>query len=122
MVLCRFDIPAGNYETLTSFYAGVFGWRFEKEGDHSESLTINFGSSGQSGPVTGAVVPRSAPNQSIGCHFLVTSVDETCVKIQEFGGIVFVPKTALPGKGFYACCLDPEENYFLIWEDDENAA
>ena len=121
MPLCHFDIPASDYETMKRFYQGVFGWTFERDGESSEGWSINFGSQQQAGPVTGGIVPRSAPTQPIGCHFLVSSVDESSDKIQELGGVVFVPRSAVPGKGFYACCLDPEGNYFVIWEDDEKA-
>jgi predicted enzyme related to lactoylglutathione lyase len=41
------------------------------------------------------------------------------VETQEFRGIVVISKTAVPGKGYYACCLDPEDNYFVIWGSDE---
>ena len=119
--ICHFDIPAKNYETVMKFYQGVFGWTFEKVEGSSESWSINFGSRNDSGPITGGMVLRSAPTQPIGCHFLVSSIDESSAKIQELGGTVFVPKTAVPGKGFYACCIDPEDNYFVIWEYDKKA-
>ena len=119
MSLCHFDIPAKNSETIKRFYQGVFGWIFEKDEGSPESWSISFGSKEQPGLVTGGIVPRSAPTQPIGCHFLVSSIDESSVKIQDLGGVVFVPKTAVPGKGFYACCLDPENNYFVIWENDK---
>ena len=121
MPLCHFDIPANDYETMKTFYGGVFGWTFERDSGSFEGWSINFGSQKQAGPVTGGIVPRSAPTQPIGCHFLVSSVDESSDKIQELGGVVFVPRSAVPGRGFYACCLDPEGNYFVIWEDDEKA-
>ena len=119
MSLCHFDIPAKNFETVKKFYQGVFGWTFEKDEGSSENWSIRFGSEGQPGPVTGGIVPRSAPTQPIGCHLLVSSIDEASVKIQALGGAVFVPKTAVPGQGFYACCIDPEDNYFVIWENDK---
>ena len=121
MPLCHFDIPVKNSETIKMFYQGVFGWTFEQEQGSSECWSINFGPDRQPGPITGGIVPRSAPTQPIGCHFLVSSIDASSDKIQELGGTVFVPKTAVPGKGFYACCLDPENNYFAIWENDKKA-
>jgi predicted enzyme related to lactoylglutathione lyase len=121
MSLCHFDIPAKNCETVKKFYGGVFGWTFEKDEGSSECWSISFGSMEQTGPITGGIVPRSASTQPIGCHFLVSSIDESSVKIQELGGAVFVPKAAVPGKGFYACCIDPEDNYFVIWENDKKA-
>ena len=121
MSLCHVDIPAKDSETIKSFYQGVFGWTFEKDERTAEHWSISFGSKEQSGPMTGGIVPRSAPTQPIGCHFLVSSIDESSARIQELGGAIFVPKTAVTGKGFYACCLDPEGSYFVIWENDGEA-
>ena len=121
MPICHFDIPAKDCEAAKEFYGGVFGWTFEEDEGSSEDWAISFGSETQPGPITGGIVPRSAPTQPIGCHFLVSSVDESSGKIQALGGVVFVPKTAVPGKGFYACCLDPEGNYFVIWESAKTA-
>ena len=121
MLLCHFDIPAEDYELIKKFYSGVFGWTFEKDEGSSENWSIHFGSEWKPVSITGDIVPRSTPTQPIGCHFLVSSIDESSVKVKEFGGIVFVPKTAVPGKGFYACCIDPENNYFILWENDEKA-
>ena len=119
--ICHFDLPAKDGEIIRKFYGGVFGWTFEMNGDDPNSWSIRFESEGHLGPMTGGIIPRSAPTQPIGCHFVVRSIDETSEKIQELGGTVFVPKTAIPGKGYYACCLDPEQNYFVIWSGDEEA-
>jgi predicted enzyme related to lactoylglutathione lyase len=121
MSLCHFDIPANNYETIKKFYGGVFGWTFEKDASSPANWSISFEVEAKSSSLTGGIVPKSAPTQPIGCHFLVPSIDEASSQIQELGGVVFVPKTAVPGRGFYACCLDPEDNYFIIWEPDEKA-
>jgi predicted enzyme related to lactoylglutathione lyase len=118
MPLCHFDIPAKNCDAAKNFYQGVFGWTFEEDEGSAGSWSISYGSEKQLGSITGGIVPRSAPTQPIGCHFLVSSIDESSLKVQELGGAVFVPKTAVPGKGFYACCIDPEDNYFVIWEND----
>ena len=122
MSLVHFDIPAKDIDKIKQFYQGVFGWRFEKTAGESENWSIDFESDGQQRHITGGIIPRSAPTQPIGCHFLVSSVEETVIKIKELGGVVFVPRTTVQGKGYYACCLDPEDNYFILWEDDPTAS
>jgi predicted enzyme related to lactoylglutathione lyase len=51
----------------------------------------------------------------------VTSVDETISKITASGGKVVMPKTAVPGIGYMAYCLDSEGNTFGIMENDPSA-
>lgn len=119
--ICHFDIPTEDFERMKEFYGEVFGWTFERDEGSGECWTIRFSSKMQSGPITGAIVQRSAPTQPIGCHFAVPSIDEFSARILKLGGTVFVSKTAVPGKGYYACCLDPENNYFVIWESNEGA-
>ena len=117
--IVHFDIPAEDFEKMKAFYAGVFGWAFEEDESSPECWSIGFGPIGKAEPVTAGLIPRSAPTQPIGCYFRVSSIDQSSAKIKELGGTVFVPKTAVPDKGYYACCLDPENNYFVIWESDE---
>jgi len=46
----------------------------------------------------------------------VHSVDEFTKKIQDNGGRILVPKTAIPGVGLFATCQDTEGNVFGIIE------
>ena len=65
MPICHFDIPAKDSEVIKKIYGGVFGWTFDKEEDTPDSWSICFGSREQSGPMTGGIIPKSAPSQSI---------------------------------------------------------
>jgi predicted enzyme related to lactoylglutathione lyase len=42
--------------------------------------------------------------------------------VKENGGQVIIEKMAVPKMGYFALCLDPEENPFGLWLTDENAA
>jgi predicted enzyme related to lactoylglutathione lyase len=42
--------------------------------------------------------------------------------VQQLGGKVHVPKTAVPGMGYFVICLDTENNAFGIWETNESAS
>jgi hypothetical protein len=33
-----------------------------------------------------------------------------------------MPKTAVPGMGYFVVCLDTENNVFAIWETDDTAS
>lgn len=64
---------------------------------------------------------RQNPQQPITAYIDVSSIDEYAVKVENLGGKVVVPKSAVPGVGYFAVCLDTENNSFAIWENDKNA-
>ena len=72
--------------------------------------------------VDGGMTPRQHPQQPITAYIDVPSVDEYAAKVEQLGGKVVVSKTAVPGFGHFAVCLDTEGNTFAIWEMDESAA
>ncbi len=42
-------------------------------------------------------------------------------KVEKLGGKVVSPKKAVPGMGYFALCVDTENNSFAIWESNESA-
>jgi len=69
----------------------------------------------------GGMSKRQMPQQHMTNFIDVKSVDEYSSKVEELGGKVVVPKTAVPGMGYYAVCVDTENNSFGIFESNENA-
>jgi len=61
------------------------------------------------------------PQQQITNFTDVKSVGEYSSKVEKLGGKVMVPKTAVPGMGYYAVCVDTENNSFGIFESNESA-
>jgi hypothetical protein len=49
----------------------------------------------------------------------VSSADKFAKKIQDKGGKVLLPKTAIPGVGWFATCQDTEGNIFGIIEENK---
>ena len=68
----------------------------------------------------GGMSKRQMPQQQITNFIDVKSVDEYLSKVERLGGKVVVPKTYVPGMGYYAVCLDTENNSFGIFESREN--
>lgn len=50
-------------------------------------------------------------------YIAVESVDEYVKKITSLGGKIIVPKTEVPGMGWWALALDPEGNQFGIFQN-----
>jgi predicted enzyme related to lactoylglutathione lyase len=64
---------------------------------------------------------KQYPQQTIVNYIDVPSVDKYAAKIEKLGGKIVVPKTAVPETGYFAVCLDTENNAFGIWEDNKKA-
>ena len=71
--------------------------------------------------VCGGMMKRQAPEQGITNYVGVPSVDEYTARIEGLGGQIIMPKTTVPGHGYFAVCLDTENNGFGLWEHDPSA-
>jgi uncharacterized protein len=122
--IVHFEIPADDAERSRKFYSDLFGWKIEKwPGMESgmEYWTINTTDNEGGKAVGGGMMKRQSPQQGITNFIDVTSVDEYSAKVQSLGGKIVAPKQAVPTMGFFAVCLDTENNTFGIWETNQNA-
>ena len=62
----------------------------------------------------GEIHKRMHPEQKIINHIDVKPIDEYSSKVEKLGGKVVAPKTVVPGMGYFAFCLDTENNKFSI--------
>lgn len=114
-----FEIPADDVARARKFYSKLFGWKFNKFPMPKEYWHIDTGGSNDS--PDGGLMQRQYPNHGVTNYINVASVDEYVVKVEKLGGKVCMPKTAVPGMGWFAFCMDPENNPFAVWEKDSNA-
>jgi uncharacterized protein len=122
--IVHFEVPADDVERSRKFYSDLFGWKFEKwPGMESgmEYWIINTTDNEGGKAVGGGMMKRQNPQQGITNFIDVTSVDEYSAKVQSLGGKIVAPKQAVPTMGFFAVCLDTENNTFGIWETNPNA-
>jgi hypothetical protein len=117
----HFEIPAEDIERAKKFYTELFGWKIEKYPVPMEYWMITTTNEKDEKSIDGGMMKRQNPQQPITVYIDVPSVDEYTAKIENLGGKVLLPKTAVPGVGYFAVCLDTENNCFAIWENDKNA-
>jgi len=117
--LCWFEIPADNVERAKKFYSAMFGWKISKFPGGMEYWHMDTG--GADASPDGGLMARKNPGQPIINYICVASVDKAMAKVKKLGGNICVPKTAVPGMGFFAVCTDTEKNVFGVWEGAEQA-
>ncbi len=132
--IVHFEIPSDDIERSKKFYNELFGWKIEKlaSADNSQLTSAADGQPMEYWMVTttdddgnkalgGGMMKRQMPEQRITNYINVKSVDEYSSKVEKVGGKVVAPKHAVPGMGYFALCLDTENNSFAIWESNESA-
>ena len=118
--VCWFEVPADDLNRAKKFYQSMFGWKFAK----LPAAINNYWHIDTGGPDAspdGGMMPRMHPQQPITNYVSVPSVTKAAAKVEKLGGTVCKPKTAVPGMGYFAICLDTEGNTFALWEMNERA-
>jgi uncharacterized protein len=132
--IVHFEIPANDIERAKNFYNDLFAWKIEKwPGTDDSQLTS--AATGQpieywlitttddkgNKALGGGMMKRQMPEHQVTNYIDVKSVDEYSSKVEKLGGKVLAPKHTVPGMGYFALCLDTENNPFAIWESNESA-
>jgi predicted enzyme related to lactoylglutathione lyase len=72
--------------------------------------------------LTGGMMKRQNARQHGITNFIdVKSIDEYSSRLEYLEGKIVMPKMPVPGMGYFATCLDIENNNFVIWETDSKA-
>jgi predicted enzyme related to lactoylglutathione lyase len=126
--IVHFEIPSDNIERSRKFYNQLFGWNIEKwpgsdkMPDGMEYWMITTTDDKGNKAIGGGMMNRQSPQQQgITNYINIKSVQEHSSKAEQLGGKVMMPKTPVPGMGYFAVCTDTENNIFALWEPDESA-
>jgi len=114
--LCHFEIPAEDPEKVADFYKKIFNWKIEKSpGMESDYWFV------EAEGVGGGIFKKTREEMVPINYVDVECIEEHSKTIEEAGGKIVMPKTPVPGMGWFTVALDPENNPFGIWEKDEEA-
>lgn len=114
----HFDIPIDQPDRAQWFYGQLFGWTMEKVPVPQMEYWVIRASDGEA---LGGLVQRVDSNQTTVNYYTVPSIDEALRNVEELGGGITVPKSAIPYVGYNAQCTDTEGNTFGVWENDHSA-
>lgn len=119
-----FEIQADDCERAVNFYSQIFGWQMTK----ADGLPVEYWRVTTDG-ASGGILKRPAPvpqghagTNAYVCSIEVADFDAVSEKILALGGIVALPKFAVPNTCWQGYFLDTENNTFGIFQPDPNAA
>jgi len=118
-----FEIQADDPGRAVNFYSKVFGWKF----DEIAGLPVPYWTITTGGSRGGLLQrPAKTPPSQCGtnafvCSLEVENFDATAQTIEQQGGIVALPKFAVPNTCWQGYFVDPEGNTFGIFQVDPKA-
>lgn len=116
----HFEITADDPVRAAEFYRKAFGWKIEDWGGPSKYLLATTGSAAGAG-INGAITERQEHLQPVINSIEVDSFEQGAEAVKQAGGEVLMEKTAIPGVGYFAYCMDTERNVFGIVESNPAA-
>ena len=127
--IVHFEIHVDDMDRAKQFYGDVFGWTYEDWSDFAGMPYFGVVTGGDDQPgINGALMQRQGPppepNQPVNgyaCTMGVEDYDTIEAKILDKGGVVALPKYALPGMAWQGYYKDTEGNIFGVHQPDENA-
>ena len=117
--ITHFDIPAADPARAQKFYKKVFGGKFEKWDGPMDYWMATTGT--KEPGINGGLSKRMPGQMGMTNTITVPSVDKFSKKVIDNGGQMIVPKMAILKVGWFAQCMDTENNIFGIIEMDEKA-
>jgi predicted enzyme related to lactoylglutathione lyase len=125
----HFEVHADDPERCAKFYSEVFGWEVTKwDNPHMEYWMVMTCPKGTAGAINGGIVRRQGPRPAVGapvsgyvCTLAVTNLDAKMEEVVSRGGLVALPKFAIPGMAWQGYCIDTEGNIFGLHQPDESA-
>ena len=123
----HFEIHADNPERAIPFYAGLFGWQFQKWDGPMPYWLITTGPDSEPG-INGGLMKRMGPPpadmQAVNayvCTTMVPNLDASVEKALATGGSMALPKMPIPGVGWLAYVKDTEGNILGMMQHDPAA-
>jgi hypothetical protein len=108
--ICWAEIVGPNLEAAKKFYGSVFGWGL-MEGMPGYAM---FQGGEQHG--CGFMAPKEGmPQNGTILYVSCDRIETKLADIQEHGGRVVMPKTEVPGHGWFALFQDPNGNVEGLW-------
>ncbi|WP_123039537.1 VOC family protein [Cohnella candidum] len=116
----RFELQVPDPEHAVQFYSRIFGWQFVRMPGAHDYWFIRTGESEEPG-IDGGLM-RSPDGETRTTNSIeVRSIDRSLAQVVESGGNIVVPKTTVPGMGYFAYCTDDQGLLFGISETDPTA-
>ena len=126
--ICHFEIPVDDLDRAEKFYNSLFGWDIKAYGGpESQIRMVNTVPTDEKGMpirpgINGMLIKKQNPQHPFANYVMVESVQEYGDKAVQLGGKIALPRTSVPGMGWFLYIMDTEGTILGLWETDSSAA
>jgi len=109
--ICHIEWNCTDLARAQKFFGGLFEWKFEKWGEDYLMFKP------PQGPGGGLMrCDKFKPGESPSIYVHVDEIEPYLGKAKELGGGVAVPKSEIPGIGWFALLTDPDGNIVGLFQ------
>jgi predicted enzyme related to lactoylglutathione lyase len=112
--IVHIEIPAHDREVSASFYAALFGWEMQH---HPEMQYTTFAAAPGPGGGLATIDGDNVKQGQLLIHVGTDDVDASLNKAVELGGTIVIPKSEIPGIGWFGVFADPVGNRIAVYKD-----
>jgi predicted enzyme related to lactoylglutathione lyase len=106
------EIPSENQEASGKFYSELFGWQYHA---HPEFDYATFQAEGGPGGGFPKVDGESVTPGNVLVYVGTDDIEASLAKAESLGASTLVPKTEIPGTGWFAIFTDPTGNRMALY-------
>ncbi len=104
------EIPAIDRKAPAKFYADLFGW----EAQHVDEMKYSMFEAGNAGGGYPEIDANTKAGD-VGVYIESEDIDADLRRIEQAGGKTVLPKTEVPGFGWFSMFNDPAGNTLALW-------
>jgi predicted enzyme related to lactoylglutathione lyase len=119
-VLTHFEIPVDDVDKAKEFYSNLFDWEFNYM-EEMKYLMFNTESEDGKTKLSGGIFKKPNESFKVTNYFSVKNLAESVKKVEELGGKIVIPKTPVPGMGWFVHFTDIDGNLLALFESDSEA-
>ena len=115
----QFELPTENPATLAQFYVELFQWDIS----HTPIAEFDYWrcKTGSGSGIDGAITKPMYPGQPLTNYVTVNDIVNVIRQGEALGAKVRIPKSAVPGVGWFAILIDPAGHCLGLWQHDSSA-
>lgn len=115
--IVHFEIGCRDSDKAKKFYGALFGWEFMAMGPAQMVTNIGAKPDGSGGMGIGGHLNALGhePFKYVTVYAMVDDIEAVLQKVESLGGKRMIPKTEVPGQGWFAWFTDPDGNCLGLW-------